>query len=604
MLLFVFSETGNEMLKPYVEQKLEEKIGMPVEVSRFKLASGTSSLDMLINKQALVHVVTQYNLWSQSFEGIYHIKTERLDYGDIKVKDADIKGNFKGVSEDIYIEGKGRAFGAALEGRLNIIDEVPQKIVAKMKGAQLSEVLELLGEPALAEGKLDVEINMPDIGEKTASGYGHIIFNQAYFNRALVKERYGYTLPENSYVKGTFDAVLEGQGVKLTGDLQSNLFVLQIKDALVDMVSEQLSAAYSLDVKDMRLLTKNQLTGPFKIEGNIEKKDKRMLLTGRSSSLGGELDFSADMYIDFMNHNVEEGTFFLKGTNLTIRPDGVLSINAEIDSSGRFKEGKGTIHTKLKSSLGDMVLDNMVYDIQNKTLKSAYSIDIPSLKELQPLIDMQLYGPLALKGQLSKDKVLKVTGSTQSLGGQINYTLVGDDLSSTLHSVPLENILRTLGHKKNFLGSASGEARYNLKQKYGVVDLDIASFQIKPSNLTSVISMAIGKDPARVIFSSTKFHADIKGDITDYTLHATGSSSSIDITEGRLNKQNNTNTANFKFVYEQYTVNGKIKGSTDNPKVILDTSSLFKDKLDEKTQKKIDKVFGGKAGEFLKGLSF
>jgi len=116
--------------------------------------------------------------------------------------------------------------------------------------------------------------------------------------------------------------------------------------------------------------------------------------------------------------------------------------------------------------------------------------------------------------------------------------------------------------------------------------------------------MVIGKDPTRVIFDSTKFHADIKGKITDYTLHAQGTRSSIEITEGRIDKINNTNTAKFKFVYEKHTVHGKIKGTIDNPKVTIDTSAILKDKIDEQLQEKIDKALGGKAGEFLRGLKF
>jgi len=107
-----------------------------------------------------------------------------------------------------------------------------------------------------------------------------------------------------------------------------------------------------------------------------------------------------------------------------------------------------------------------------------------------------------------------------------------------------------------------------------------------------------------VIFSSAKFHADIKRKTTLYTLHAKGSRSRIDITEGRVNKQNNTHSAKFQFVYEKYTVSGSIKGSIEDPKVSIDTSTLLKNRVDEKLQKKIDKVLGGKAGELLKGLSF
>jgi len=170
--------------------------------------------------------------------------------------------------------------------------------------------------------------------------------------------------------------------------------------------------------------------------------------------------------------------------------------------------------------------------------------------------------------------------------------------------VPLENILGLLGHKKDFLGKAFGKGKYDLKQKSGVIDLDIKSFQIKPSPTTNTIKMLIGKDPTRVMFSSTKFHADIKGKITHYTLHAKGSRSNIQITEGRVDKVHNTHTAKLKFVYEKYTVYGEIKGTVGDPKVTIDTSAILKDKIDQKLQNKIEEALGGKAGEFLRGLKF
>ena len=60
---------------------------------------------------------------------------------EIKVKEVDIQGHFKGVSEDIYVEGQGSALGAALEYRFNLIDESAQKIMANMKGAHFSDCL-------------------------------------------------------------------------------------------------------------------------------------------------------------------------------------------------------------------------------------------------------------------------------------------------------------------------------------------------------------------------------------------------------------------------------------------------------------------------------
>ncbi|PHS37574.1 MAG: hypothetical protein COB07_10360 [Sulfurovum sp.] len=799
------------MLKPYVKEKLEEKIGLPVEIQSFTLESGRTSLDFVINKQAAVRVVAKYRLWEQSFEGRYQLRSDSFSYEALMLKETDLKGHFKGVSEEFSVEGKGTALGAKVDYHLHVINHAAEKIILHMKGAELSDLLQLYGHPALAEGKIDVEVNMPDIGEAAASGYGHIVLHKAHFNRKLLKELYDYTLPEKSYLHGRIDANLEGKNVTVLGKVQSDLFTLQINNALVNMLSGQWSAGYSLDVKELRLLTKNKLSGPLKLDGTVERKEKKVRVTGISHSLGGALRFSidestqisfeklalekllsllkkpvyakgevsgtvalskenrkegsytlridkgelsakaiekwsryripakntfslnskgtvadqklkgsatvhstlADVTLTDLKYDLQdktvvsrytllmhdlnawfpksqvaggmpvsaegelkftdslsisgqmrglgkkldfsydgktakvnasqlfaekmlaltglpvyakgtldthmvltnlkpaEGTFTLKSIKLVTDPHAMKKLTGEalkvsivLDASGTFKKGIGYIHTRVKSSLGNIYLDNMLVDREKKHFKGTYTLEIPNLKKLHKVIDRKLYGPLVLKGEWSKNKSLTLTGVTSTLGGKIHYTLRGEDLHSTISSVPLKNILGILGHKKNFLGLASGKGKYHLKKKSGVVDLDIASFQIKPSSLTSMIKMVIGKDPARVIFSSTKFHADIKGKITAYTLHAKGTRSSIDITEGRVDKRNNTHRAKFKFVYEKYTVSGKIRGTIDDPKVSIDTSALFKNRIDDKLQNKIEKVLGGKAGEFLKGLSF
>ncbi len=267
---------------------------MPVEVKKFRLESGITSLDFVVDNQALVNIVSHYSLWEQSFEGIYQVKADKFIYEDIQFTKVELKGNFKGVAEDIYVDGKGTVLDGEADYSLNIIDDVAQKILLNLKSAQIAELLQLYGQPALAEGKIDIEINMPNIGEDTATGYGHIVLNKAFFNRQRIETLYDYTLPENSYVHGTIDAKLAGKEVKLLGDVQSNLFMLQIKNGLIDTVSKKLTAEYSLDVKDMRILTKNKLAGPLKAEGTLERKDKTLHFTGTSHSLGGVLQFSVD----------------------------------------------------------------------------------------------------------------------------------------------------------------------------------------------------------------------------------------------------------------------------------------------------------------------
>lgn len=812
LYFLIFSPIGSGILKPYIKKSLEEKIGMPVDINALDLEYGTSSLDFTINKQADVHIdISQYDLLNDSYEGNYHIKTDQFAYKNKKLNKVDIKGNFNYMPEDVYVDGNGTALDAKVDYRINIIDNLPQQILLNIKDAQLSEVLQLAGQPDIVQGKMDVKINIPDMGGDTENIYGYIDLKKSYFNPTRVKELYGYTLPEKSYVYGRIDGNLEGENVKLIGDVQSDLFVLQLKNALVSMFSEQWSAEYNLDVKDMRILTKNKLAGVLDLKGKMKGVGKRVEGTAKSNSLEGDLHFSVyqdakitlknialekvlpllkqpeyavgklngnivlrwfpnetavyDLRIDkgvlttkaiekmsrynipvkntfslkskgkiinkklkanatlhstlsdvtfsslaydfekkvwtskydillhdvkafipkakvkkgtslgakgrlkftdkltisgilkglgkkvafsheddvtklsasdlsaekvfpllrlpayvtgsmesqivLTNHKPREGTFSFKGANLVTQPNVMkklmgepLKINTAWDLSGTFKAGKGYGQSTVKTSIGDLSLEKMVYDPEKKAFKSNYTLDIPNLKKWHKVIDQKLYGPLVLKGDWSKDEVRSVTAETSTLGGKITSTLVEDDLSSTIDNVPLENILGLLGHKKDFLGKAFGKGKYNLKTKSGVVDLNIASFQIKPSPTTNTIKMVIGKDPTRVIFDSTKFHADIKGKITDYTLHAQGTRSSIEITDGRIDKIKNTNTAKFKFIYEKYTVNGKIKGTVDDPKVTIDTSALFKERINEELQGKIEKALGGKAGEFLRGLKF
>lgn len=812
LFLFSFTQTGNTVLKPYVKEALEGEIGLPVDVKSFKLEYGTVRLTFLVNKQVRVKAASHYDIWNLSFKGIYHLYAKSLSYEDVTLDAVDLKGDFKGGRKEIDVKGKGTALGAKMHYSFKIMNKVAHKIIFQMKDAELSQMLKLLSKPALVEGKIDVEVNMPHIREEKAEGYGKLLLHSASFDPALVKQLYGVTLPEESGISAKAEVKLRGDLVTVTGEIHSDLFTLLIKDTALNLATKQLNGVYNLDVKEMRILTKNKLLGGFKATGNIKVDNTQLTVTGKSTSLDGELLFTVgksarltlknislekmlillkqtvyaegkvsgtlvledvstllgeyDLRIDkgrllpkafakqrdykipaknqfsltskgniskdnltanvafhsslatltlssltydlkdkilmsdydvvfhdigkvlpkaqvkkgtvvsangimnfneklmlsgelkglgkkvafqydskqvqidasqlllekvlalmgvtvyvngtvdakvtFANLKRKEGTFSLKSTNLVTQPSlmkkwigKALKTKVKLESFGTFKKEKIIMTSKLKTTFGNISLKNMVYDKKRKILKSDYVIDVVELKKLQPYIDKKVYGPMVLKGVFSKEKILNLTGETTSLGGKIAYRLHGKELRSTITAVPLQNILGLLGHKKIFLGQAFGKGSYHLKQKTGVVDLDIRSFQIKPSTLTQTLKIFLGKDPARIIFSSTKFHADIKKKSTSYSLVATGSRSSITIRNGIINKVTNTHRANFTLKYEKYTVHGKIKGSADNPKITVDTHSILQEQLSNgKLKEKLEKALDGKAGKFLRGLSF
>ena len=229
-LFYAFSSSGNDRLKAYIQTELEEKIGLPVVVRKFTLEAGKCRLIIRMNKEVDVEVVTHYDLLTQSFQGIYRMKAKNFHYEKMVLREADIRGHFKGVAENVVVDGKGTALDAYLAYRFQVIEQKPKDIEANIKGLALAEVLELAGQIPMVEGKIDVDIKMPDIGKEFASGYGHIVLDKALFNASMIQKTYDLTLPRKSYVLGSMDVSLKGNSLNIVASAKSNLFTLKVED--------------------------------------------------------------------------------------------------------------------------------------------------------------------------------------------------------------------------------------------------------------------------------------------------------------------------------------------------------------------------------------
>ncbi|PHS33284.1 MAG: hypothetical protein COA92_05170 [Sulfurovum sp.] len=803
LFLFLFSPFGNNTLKPYVKNEIEEQLGMSVDISTFSIKSDNAKFIILVNKELSIEVVTNYSFLTQSFKGIYQVIADNFIYDEIKLRQANIIGRFEGTPSDISIDGNGTVLDAPLDYALRVINNIPQKIKANIQSIELAELLQLSAQPPLAKGKVNVKIDMPTIGEENAKGFGHIILDKATFNDALIKKLYNFELPKQSYVTAKVDATLNGKMIDLLADVKSNLFKMNVDNASINVETKKVLADYRIDVKDIRILTQNKLQGVFKINGDVKIEDEKVKVTGESKSFGGELLFNlgdklivtfkkiivakilhfmkqpalatgdlsgtvvlentamdagnyeisvkngklnkktirqnlgyvipensvysfdskgkisnkklqanatvysslanltlSDIKVNMTNQYVNTdytlqvhdvtifmpvsknakktkvnaqgtfamtdhivvtgsttglgekldflydsktasleaiglyvarimalsglpvalkgrldtkvkmtnlqtlaGTFSLKSSDMVTQPRAMkkligkaLKTTVKIDSKGNIKKGKAYADTTIQTGLATVILKNTVLDIKKNLLNTDYRINVPDLKKLYVLTDQKFYGKLLVMGKVSKGESLKVTGVTQSLGGKITYTLQDDKLTSRINNVPIENILKMLGHKAFVLGKSFGNVNFSLKRNTGVVNLSIDSFKIRPSKLTRTVKLLLKKDPSRIIFKTTKFYANIKGDNITYTLTAKGKRALVKITSGKFNKAKNTNSANFTFVYEKTTVIGTIKGNVDNPQVSINPTSLMNDKMKRKLNNKID--------GFLKGLKF
>ena len=812
-LFFLFSDEGNDILKPYLKAEIEKQIKMPIEVEKFKLRYNTVNIVLFINSAIKADVTSDFSIFTQSFKGMYKVVINNFHHKKMTFRQMDIIGEFKGVPHDVYVNGKGTALDAPLDYKLRIVNQEPQGIEASIKKIHLEELLVLAGQPALAKGVIDLEIDMPTMAEEGATGVGHLHLSKSTFDNALILKLYKFPMPKNSYVFSDIDAKLNGKLIDIVANVKSNLFTLSAKKLTLNTQTKKVQAVYAVDVKEMRILTQNQLTGAFKIAGHLEMENKNLRVTGKTSSLGGELTFDmaektlvsmkhlqiekilklvkkpsyakgelngklvledknmdvgtydvkiekgvlnekviqkdfnykiprknrftflssgkiakqkldgklqlnstlvdieltnikADLtkqYVDaqynvtvpdvtkFMppsknakatkvtlegsikkretivvkgsssglgkkltfnydtksasvdafgliisrlmgvaglpiyakgtldskvnisNLKTLDGTFSLRSKNLTTQPRTMkkfmgkaLKLKIDLITKGKIKNHKAYVTTKVKTSMLNLTMNKTVFDIKKNILNTDYHVNIADLRKLKPLINKKLYGKMNLEGNIVKGKTLKVTGTTKSLGGVIDYTLLGDLLKSKIKNVPVENILKMLGYGKSIKGKAVGTVNHNLKRKRGKINLAINDFQIAPNKMTKMLTYLLQKDPSRIIFKTTTLTADIRGDTIFYKLIAKGTRSAIEISNGKLNQVKNRHSAKIKFKYEKYTINGTISGSVSNPKIRLDTKSLLTDKVKnnvkKRVQEELDKAMKGKVGDFLKGF--
>ena len=642
---FVFSPKGSSLLQPYVQNRLEKELGVPVEIQKMNFGPQSGKIFLLLNKELHVRIAANYNLFDDSFKGIYKIQAKHFNYKEIKLKKIKLQGKFQGVPSNISINGKGIALNSKAAYSFKIIHDEPQKIEVKMKGMQLAEILQLTGNHALAKGKVDIDIHMPSMGGKDVKGYGHITVHRAYINNRLIKKMYGIELPKKSYILAKIDAKLAGENVVFSADSKSNIFNMQLKNAAFNIEKKEFLSSYDMHIKNIQTLLKGskiKSQDPIDISGKI-KFNETLLLTGEIKGMGEKTSFEyankklklnakhmvleqlftmfampnyvkgkINIDLDLNTKDPQLGKFTLKSTEIqTVASEmkklvgNPLSLKLMLQSKGSVKKDMIVSNTTVKSNIGTLNLDNMQYNRDTLGFKSNYTLGIPDLKKTTVLTGKTFYGKFKTSGTLLQEEILRIAGNSTSLGGDFSYTIVDGKIDSTLTEVPLSGIFKLLGVKSNFTGIASGVIHYDMENKTGKINIDVNSFRIKSSSFTRKAALFLGgKDPSRVIFKKTKFRATIKGNRIAYALHAPGAHASIDLRNGNINTKRNTHTATFKLVYEKRNIVGKIKGSYTNPKFSIVPSAATKKRIEKKVKSKLKKILGEKNSGFLKDLHF
>jgi hypothetical protein len=290
----LFTQAGNTLVKPFLKAELEKQVGLPVEVDLFTLRYDNLALKIVINNALNVDVISIFNLLTQSFDGTYKLGANNFIYDDISIEHANVNGEFKGVPDDLFVNGQGSSFEAPVKYNLRIKDGDAQEITFYMRDMAVADILTLTKQPALAQGKIDANLTIPTLVGNQRNADLKMAFTDITFNDALMKDIYKVSLPKAMKVQGIVDANLTGNQVEGTVDMKSNVANMHLQNVNFNTDTRHITSDYIVDIMDLKSLSEllhTKVDGVLLLKGHVEKSET-LNVTGHTKSLGGEIKYA------------------------------------------------------------------------------------------------------------------------------------------------------------------------------------------------------------------------------------------------------------------------------------------------------------------------
>ena len=256
-------------------------------------------------------ILTDYKLDVKNLAKLEGIIGKKL-YGNFITN-----GKVKVENNTINIDGSSDIFESITKYSAKLVDSNPEFINLNIANAKIDKLLRLLNEPVYADGILNIDANIVNANVGTLDGTiktnilnGKIINPVAntVFKQNLKKEIVFSANATTSLVPS--QAITEAK-------IATSLANIDVKKAVFDFKGASLNSDYLLQIPSLANLydiTSTKLRGAINIAGNLESKNKSLLLTGNSKLLDGTLDFNLkndDFHADIKDVQIKKLTHML-----------------------------------------------------------------------------------------------------------------------------------------------------------------------------------------------------------------------------------------------------------------------------------------------------
>ncbi|KIM05863.1 MAG: hypothetical protein KU29_09425 [Sulfurovum sp. FS06-10] len=387
------------------------------------------------------------------------------------------------------------------------------------------------------------------------------------------------------------------------------------KTAKVQLVGEANIHAINMEyhLKGDTLQINNFVTNKkVDIVGHLSGSLSGLLVTGKGSAFTGSIEFDGiktpqnfqDTHIALQGVESEDVLTFLKkkpmvqgraniDVNLTrwsnIEEQGMVvyrlkngmlpaitnvpvAMNAEI----KLNDVHYTYGVEINSTIGTVSLINGGYDKPTKVIRCAYTLDINDVSSLEALLKHKYKGGLKASGNLTYDKGFRIEGSTEKLGGNLQFMYNGKSLDLDLYGVSLVALLEQYDYPTLLQANLFGTINYNIPDKIIVMNSELKQAKFRRNQITDMVFSTTGIDMLKNVYDKSTFIGGFQEGVLSSILKLDDGKNHFYLTDTKMNSIKNTINSNFEIKIEGQELLGNIYGNLQNPQVNVNVKRLLK----------------------------
>ncbi|MCR6578013.1 hypothetical protein CINS5955_00920 [Campylobacter insulaenigrae] len=564
-------------------------------------------------------------------QSVYEIQNNKLK-SDFEIFLDDFN-QFSNIAK-IKLQGKGK-----INGDLEFTQNQLQKLNATIYGfggelkttllnnnlnintttIEIAQLLKTISMPEIIDSKLQLNFNAQGLDFKNFDMFAEL--KNANINTNEFKKINGLDFPKTSFNLQA-KANAKNSLINYEALMDSNIAKISNLSGSYNLENKNLNTninAFIDNLNKLKVLTKQNLNGPLNIDAKIDLKDNIINnldanikimqglinaksngkslqaiinnvkleqifpLIGQQTLAYGDIDAKVELNsLDINNLNGKfnaniNSSFNEIELSKLLNKKFPKNTSAKANIEGKINKSILDFDAKILSSFANINTFKGKFDLNKILLQSTYDISLNDFSTLGFLIDRKLKGKADFNGQLNFENNLIDANiiSKKIFEGQMDATLKNNILQANIKNVDLSNLAQSLDFPDYYEAKSDVKANYNLLTENGELSLDLKNGKLKKNLMTNTLMLLLQKDITEDVYRSGNANAIINKNLIDLNLDLLADRSKINITKGKINTQNSALNIPFNIEIDRAKFKGTINGTTENPKIKLDTKSTL-----------------------------